>query len=150
MSAQGDQEHRDGAAGRRRELPGDGRVPAPRAEAPSPPVTRAERGWGQDGAPRDEPGPEQPALTSPDGYWYAIRVQGHLDAQWSEWLDEMTITHEEGGESHLEGVIVDQAALHGLLNKIRDLCLPLLSVQRLGAVLPEAPGSEEPRRTQEQ
>ena len=77
-----------------------------------------------------------PAPASNDGYRYAIRVQGHLDARWSEWLDGMTITHEEGGESLLEGVIVDQPALHGLLNKLRDLCLPVLSVQRLGAVVP--------------
>jgi hypothetical protein len=78
----------------------------------------------------------QPVPASDHGYWYAIRVQGHLDDKWSEWLDGMTITHEEGGESRLDGVIVDQPALHGLLNKLRDLCLPVLMVQRLDAVVP--------------
>ena len=82
------------------------------------------------------PDRHQPVPVSSGGYRYAIRVQGHLDAQWSEWLDGMTITHEEGGESCLEGVIVDQPALHGLLNKLRDMCLTVLMVQRLDAVAP--------------
>jgi hypothetical protein len=79
----------------------------------------------------------QPELAPHDGYRYAIWVQGHLDPGWSEWLDGVTITHEENGETRLEGVIVDQPALHGLLNKLRDLCLSIVTVQRLGAVGPE-------------
>jgi hypothetical protein len=63
---------------------------------------------------------------------YAIRVQGHLDGHWSEWLGGVTITHEEGGMTRIEGVIVDQSALHGLLNKLRNLCLPIIALQRLG------------------
>jgi hypothetical protein len=54
-------------------------------------------------------------------------VQGHLDARWSEWLEGMTLTHEEGGVTRLEGLVRDQAALYGLLNKLRDLSLPLIS-----------------------
>jgi len=71
----------------------------------------------------------QPAASPGDRY--AIRVQGHLDAHWSRWLDGMTITHEPCGASRLEGAVRDQAALHGLLNKIRDLNLTILTVQRI-------------------
>jgi hypothetical protein len=91
-----------------------------------------------------DPEQGQPWLAGDDGYQYAIWVQGHLDAHWSEWLGGMTITHEEGGMTRLEGVIVDQPALHGLLNNLRDLCLSILAVQRLGAAAPEPGGSEEP------
>lgn len=66
------------------------------------------------------------------GIQYAIRVQGHLDAHWSEWLDGMTLTHEEGGVTRLQGALRDPAALYGLLNKLRDLSLTLITVQRMG------------------
>src|SRR4051794_17172219 len=69
-----------------------------------------------------------PAPGSSPGCRYAIRVEGLMDAHWSQWLDGMTITHEAGGITRLEGPIVDQAALHGLLNKLRDLRLTLLTV----------------------
>ncbi len=62
---------------------------------------------------------------------YAICVQGQLDRLWSEWLDGMTITYTESCDSILSGMIADQAALHGLLAKIRDLNLTLVSVTRL-------------------
>jgi hypothetical protein len=62
---------------------------------------------------------------------YSIRVQGHLDAHWSRWLEGMTITHEPSGATHLKGCVKDQAALHGLLNKLRDLNLTILTVQRI-------------------
>jgi hypothetical protein len=75
---------------------------------------------------------------------YAIRVEGHLDPEWSEWLGEMTITHEERGVTCLEGTLVDQAALHGLLNKLGDLNLPLLALQRLDCMTPEATRPEAP------
>jgi len=61
---------------------------------------------------------------------YQIRVKGHLDPLWSAWF-EMTITNEANGEAVLSGPIVDQAALHGLLVKVRDIGLPLLAVSRL-------------------
>ncbi len=59
---------------------------------------------------------------------YRIRVKGHLDSQWTEWFSGMTITLEEDGNTLLTGTVVDQAALHGLLKKVRDLGMPLVSV----------------------
>ena len=59
---------------------------------------------------------------------YEIRVKGHLDERWSEWFCELTITLEPNGETRLTGPVIDQAALYGLLKKVRDLGLPLLSV----------------------
>ena len=61
---------------------------------------------------------------------YRIRLKGHLAAHWAEWFSGMTITPLENGETLIEGPIVDQAALHGMLNHIRDLGLPLLGVDR--------------------
>ena len=63
--------------------------------------------------------------------WYEIRVKGHLDDRWADWFEGLTITLEENGDTLLTGSIVDQAALHGLLRKVCDLCLPLLSVMRV-------------------
>jgi hypothetical protein len=59
---------------------------------------------------------------------YQIRIKGHLDSQWTEWFDGLTITLEEDGDTLLTGPVVDQAALYGLLKKVRDLGTPLLSV----------------------
>ena len=59
---------------------------------------------------------------------YQIRIQGHLGYQWTDWFEGLTITLKEGGETLLTGPVVDQAALHGLLRKVRDLGMPLLSV----------------------
>jgi hypothetical protein len=63
--------------------------------------------------------------------FYEIRVQGHLGDSWLNWFEGMTIRHEESGATVLSGVLVDQAALHGVLMKIRDLGLPLVAVKRL-------------------
>jgi len=71
--------------------------------------------------PQPQPGTPQPAI-------YRIRIQGQLDSQWADWFDEMTITFEEDGTTLLSGPVVDQAALHGLLKKIRDLGLTLISI----------------------
>lgn len=57
-----------------------------------------------------------------------IRVRGHLDSQWAEWLDGLAITHSEQNETILSGPVKDQAALYGLIAKLRDLGLPLVSV----------------------
>ena len=59
---------------------------------------------------------------------YEIRVKGHLDAHWTAWFDGLEITNLENGEAVLSGEIVDQAALHGMLAKVRDLGLPLIAV----------------------
>ncbi len=60
--------------------------------------------------------------------FYKIRVKGHLDGRWSEWFDGLEITNLQNGETMLYGEIVDQAALHGVLNKVRDLNLALVAV----------------------
>lgn len=59
---------------------------------------------------------------------YAIRIKGHLDDKWADWFEGLTITLEENGDTLITGTVVDQAALHGLLKKVRDLGLPLVSV----------------------
>ena len=68
--------------------------------------------------------------------YYSIRVKGYLDRAWSEWFDGMTINYLDCGETVLCGLIPDQAALHGLIVKVRDLGLPLITV----APLEPAPG----------
>ena len=65
--------------------------------------------------------PRQPAV-------YQIRIKGHLDSQWTDWFDGLTVTLEENGDTLLSGPVADQAALHGLLKKVRDLGMPLVSV----------------------
>lgn len=62
--------------------------------------------------------------------FYEFHVDGHLDSQWSDWFDGLTIHPGENGRTVLAGPVRDQAALHGLINKIRDLGLPLLEVRR--------------------
>ena len=62
---------------------------------------------------------------------YRITIKGHLDSDWSDWFDGLTITMVGDGETILTGPIVDQTALHGVLIKIRDLGLPLLSLTRI-------------------
>jgi len=62
---------------------------------------------------------------------YEIRVKGHLDDKWANWFEGLAITREDNGETLLTGPVVDQAALHGLLRKVRDLAMPLLSVTRV-------------------
>jgi len=62
---------------------------------------------------------------------YQIRIKGHLGRQWTDWFEDLTITLEDNGETFLTGSVVDQAALHGLLKKVRDVAMPLLSVMRV-------------------
>jgi hypothetical protein len=78
-------------------------------------------------------------LTTPARY--RIRVQGQLGPQWADWFGGFTLSWEEPGETVLVGQIIDQAALHGILNAIRDLGLPLLEVRRLE---PEETGETDP------
>jgi hypothetical protein len=59
---------------------------------------------------------------------YQIRIKGHLGSGWTDWFEGLTITLEDNGDTLLTGAVVDQAALHGLLKKVRDVGMPLLSV----------------------
>ena len=78
--------------------------------------------------PRNEPD---------QGGTYEIRLAGRLDDRWAAWFDGLSLTHEIDGTTVLRGPVADQAALHGLLQKVRDMGLPLVSV---GCVEPERPG----------
>jgi hypothetical protein len=69
-----------------------------------------------------------PKLTQSQPVVYQIRLKGHLDSQWTDWFEGLTITLEEDGDTLLTGPVIDQAALHGLLKKVRDLGLTLVSV----------------------
>jgi hypothetical protein len=72
--------------------------------------------------------------------YYQITIQGHLDRYWSDWFNGLRITHEANGSTTLVGPLADQAALHGVLIKIRDLGLPLLAVSTVAT-------SESPHET---
>jgi hypothetical protein len=71
-----------------------------------------------------KPTPSQPVV-------YQIRINGHLGSQWTDWFEGLTITLEEDGDTLLTGLVIDQAALHGLLRKVRDLGMPLVSVSQV-------------------
>jgi len=73
--------------------------------------------------------------------YYEIRIKGHLEARWAKWFDGLAITLEENGNTLLSGPLADQAALHGLLKKVRDVGLPLLSVNSVES------NAEEVRKT---
>lgn len=75
--------------------------------------------------------------------YYEIRLQGHLDARWADWFEGLTITLEEDGNTLLTGPVIDQAALHGLLKKVRDLGMPLLSVYPVEHSSATTPGTSQ-------
>lgn len=79
----------------------------------------------------------------PDVAAYELRVQGHIDQYWSAWFDGFTLTHQDDGTTILRGEVRDQAELHGLLAKVRDLGTALISVTPLGVADTDdtAPGS---------
>jgi hypothetical protein len=79
---------------------------------------------------------------------YEIRVKGHLDATWSAWFDGMTLTNDSDGTTSIQGPVLDQAALHGVLHRLRDTGLPLISVRQLdpGQPYTSTPASHPPRR----
>jgi hypothetical protein len=62
---------------------------------------------------------------------YEIRLKGHLEARWSAWFDGLSLSQESDGTTVIRGSVIDQAALHGLLSKVRDLGLPLIAVTQL-------------------
>lgn len=74
---------------------------------------------------KSEPKPEPSVL------FYQIRIKGHLDKQWTDWFEGMTIALQDNGETLLTGPVIDQSALHGLIKKVRDLGMPLVSVNRV-------------------
>ena len=75
---------------------------------------------------------------------YQIRIQGHLGNQWTDWFEGLRITREDNGDTLITGPVVDQAALHGLIKKVRDLGMPLLSVDR---VQPDRGDTDQPDAT---
>ena len=72
-----------------------------------------------------------PTTDESDPGRYEIRIKGHLDERWADWLEGMAFTHESNGTTHLSGPLTDQAALHGVLNRLRDLGIPIISVQHV-------------------
>ena len=74
--------------------------------------------------------------------WYEIRVKGHLDHRWAAWFDGLTLTHGSDGTTTIHGPVADQAALHGLLQKTRDLGLPLISVNQVASDRPPPPAAK--------
>lgn len=82
----------------------------------------------------------------PSSQVYQIRIKGHLDTRWTDWFEGMTITL-ENGDTLLTGPMIDQAALHGLLKKIRDLGMPLISVS---PVEPNAASKPETKKEESQ
>lgn len=77
----------------------------------------------------------------PEGGRFELRVKGHLDARWADWFDGLTVTQAIDGTTVIHGSVADQAALHGLLQKLRDLGLPLISVTQGAATQPDDPGA---------
>jgi hypothetical protein len=72
---------------------------------------------------------------------YEIRLKGHLDSRWATWFDGLSLTKESDGTTTIHGLVADQAALYGVLQKIRDLALPLVSVIRLEPHQSDRPAS---------
>jgi hypothetical protein len=84
----------------------------------------------------------------PEARRYEIRLAGHLDAHWATWFDGLAVSHHGDGTTVICGSVADQAALHGLLLRVRDLGLPLVSVTQVDTDGPDAfPPSPLPHRT---
>jgi hypothetical protein len=71
--------------------------------------------------------------------WYEIRLKGHLDTRWAAWFDGLSLLNESDGTTLIHGPVADQAALHGLLQKVRDVGLPLVSVTQVDPEQPTVP-----------
>jgi len=74
---------------------------------------------------------------APHTGWYHIRVRGHLASRWATRFDAMTLTAQDDGTTLIQGPVIDQAALHGLLQQVRDTGLPLVSVVQVGPDQPD-------------
>jgi hypothetical protein len=85
---------------------------------------------------------EMPAGRHDDPGRYEIRLKGHLDARWAAWFDGLTLTRDSDGTTIIHGPVTDQAALHGLLQKVRDIGLPLISVTQVPPGQPRLPAIE--------
>lgn len=81
--------------------------------------------------PRNIRGTEKSTMSETSACWYEIRLKGHLDARWAAWFDGMSLTNTSDGTTVVSGPVLDQAALHGLLQKVRDVGLPLVSVTQI-------------------
>ena len=80
-----------------------------------------------------------PTPDRPEAGRYEIRIKGRLDAHWANWFDGLTVSHDGDGATVISGPVADQAALHGVLQRVRDLGLPLVSVTRLSPDGPDQP-----------
>ena len=87
-------------------------------------------------------GTPPPAGRRPEPGRYEIRLAGHLHPRWTAWFDGLTLTNEKDGTTVLHGQMVDQAALHGVLQKVRDLGVPLVSVNHVDPDHPRPPAAE--------
>jgi len=83
-----------------------------------------------------------PTPDLPEAGRYEIRLTGHLDARWTAWFDGLTVGHQSDGTTVISGPIPDQAALHGVLQRVRDLGLPLVSVNRIEPDEPQPTGTD--------
>ena len=86
----------------------------------------------------------EPKLTPDQPVVFQIRLQGHLGSQWTDWFGGLRITLEDNGDTLLTGPVIDQAALYGLLKKVRDLGMPLVSVNRVAAGPADGPEVKTP------
>ncbi len=89
-------------------------------------------------------GRQRPTGKGPEAGRYEIRLTGHLEGRWAAWFDGLEVSHPGDGTTVISGSIADQAALHGLLQRVRDLGLPLLSVTRIEQAIPEGPAAAAP------
>lgn len=85
---------------------------------------------------QDKPESNQPLV-------YEIRIRGQLDDKWTDWFEGLTVTLPENGDTLLTGPVADQAALHGLLKKVRDLGMPLVSVIRIDGSRADSSGASD-------
>jgi hypothetical protein len=92
--------------------------------------------WVPTDRPTTDPRPASSGARRTDVPQYEIRVQGHLGSRWVAWFDGLELTTEPDGTTVLRGPVVDQSSLHGLLQKLRDLAIPLVSLTRLPSAEP--------------